>query len=306
LRQCDFGYTPEAYSVISAFQNNRTVLDLEIRDTSWLYENDIAECVSAVLQNMPQLQRFGCPDSVLDGHSTDGSYLHHVVLPALAAHRMLKELNLSECGIRRPADILLMADALAGNPTIEKLDISKNQLGSNTLPGITRILETTRLQLINLDQNNHLFVNARNYPYSALENEGDITQNFSRALSRNEFLKILNASEIVVFGETAALIFRALGQNTVLQCLRLAEGAYRPFPGQHVQGIGPLIESLPRMKGIKRLEWGGLVHCVENVEFLPALHRNSSIEELSYPDCWIIFRRKNDDNTALLAKKSAT
>ena len=61
LHQCNFGSQQDAEQLLAAIHTNRTVFDLSIRfRVAKLQDAALGDYVSAILQNMPQLQRLSC------------------------------------------------------------------------------------------------------------------------------------------------------------------------------------------------------------------------------------------------------
>jgi Ran GTPase-activating protein (RanGAP) involved in mRNA processing and transport len=95
------------------------------------------------MQNMPQLQRLDCSESALRVEGV------RALQPSLQANRTLKELSLWGCEIGNEG-ISVLADSLAGNTTIDILKIGYNEITSNVLDDITRLLESTHLCKVDL------------------------------------------------------------------------------------------------------------------------------------------------------------
>jgi Leucine Rich repeat len=117
---------------------------------------------------MPQLQRLGCGNNFM--LRVEGV---RVFQPALQANRMLKHLDLGQCRIGDDG-IGLIADALVGNTTMDKLNIRGNFITSAGLDHITRLLVLTQLNTIGLGNNDDIF------------NDEDATQRFVSTLQQRE------------------------------------------------------------------------------------------------------------------------
>jgi hypothetical protein len=165
---CHFATTEDTSQLIAAFETNRTVTDLTIRRIRNLQDVALGDCVSGLLQNMPQLQRLDCSHCILHLEGV------RALQPGLRSSRSLKELFLYSFDIGDEG-IRLVADALVGNTTIEILDINGSLLTGDGLDAIARILESTQLQKIGLVGNDMAFRNDAS------------TQRFARVLSRHSF-----------------------------------------------------------------------------------------------------------------------
>lgn len=95
--------------------------------------------------------------------------------PELRSNQTLKGLSLLR--LLGDEDIHLLVEALEGNATIEILYIGGNEIFPNGLDDIARLVESTRLQTIDLQNHRWLFANEAS------------TQRFARILSRHGFLK---------------------------------------------------------------------------------------------------------------------
>jgi hypothetical protein len=161
------------------------------------------------------------------------------------------------------ADLTIIVDALIGNTTLKKLDIMYNILTCKALFDLARLLESTHLKSVSFGMEAPDRV--------VLDNE--TSQRFARALSNNKFMKTLyNCSTP---SSPSIGVWRALESNSTLASLRF------PVAMTH-QAVDQLAESLPKMKGIQRLYLEDYAVCMQNVAFLPALHKNTSIVELGH------------------------
>lgn len=252
-----FGNVQEASQLFAAFRTNRTVTGLTISYIRDLSRVSLGVCLSGLLQNNTTLRRLECPGSLSPASL-------RALQPSLRVNRSLKELNLSDCHLG-DEEIRLVVDALDGNVVFDSLDISVNDMTFIGLGDITRLLESTRLAKIDLGNNQEPF------------DDDNTTQNFIRALSRSRFLKTLDIDTWSLTDPTVAMMFQALEGNMVLEFLHLRQAVRLDHCRK---SVGQFIESLPRIKGLKRLDWRDLEACLEHAEFLPALRRNTSIEDL--------------------------
>jgi Leucine Rich repeat len=126
--------------------------------------------------------------------------------PALYANHTLKELTLSCCRLGDEG-IRLIADALAGNSTINKLHICGNGIASVGLDDITRILEMTQLKSIDFGVNTGMF------------NNESSTRRLGRVLSRHEFLRELRIAFCQLGDGGVRIIADALVGNTTMEAL---------------------------------------------------------------------------------------
>jgi Leucine Rich repeat len=259
LQHCDFGSQQDASQLLAAFETNTTVTDIEIERICHLEYAALGNSLSGLMQNMPQLQRLSCSCTI--NLCMEGV---RALQPGLRNNQTLKELNLFYCRIGDEG-IRLIADALVGNTIIEVLDISSNYLSSKSLPNITRIIETTHLRKIMLANDDGVF------------DDNAATLNFAHSLSRNQFLTLLRIFISSITSSTSRMIFQALESNTVLEEMHLGQFS------NHQQCMAHLADSLPRMKGLKRLHLCWPLRPIQN-EFLPALHKNTSLEEFPGPN----------------------
>jgi Ran GTPase-activating protein (RanGAP) involved in mRNA processing and transport len=160
--------------LLAAFQTKRTVTDLTIYRIRNLEDVVLGSCLSALLQNMPQLQRLDCYGNRLRVEGV------RAFQTTLQANRTLKQLNLAACWLE-DAGICLLADALVGNTIIEVLNISQNKTTSVGLADIARLLESTHIQWMDFGFNSGLF------------NDADATQHFVTTLQH----KITSVQELL-------------------------------------------------------------------------------------------------------------
>jgi Leucine Rich repeat len=256
LHGCNFGSEQEASRLLVAFQTNTTVTDLTFYGIRNLDGAVYGNCISGLLLNMPQLQRLEL------FHDLDTEAIR-ALQPGLRTtnRNNLTILDLSYSRMRDEG-LHVLVDALVGNTTIKELNISRNRITSNGgLDDITRLLESTQLQKVDFGANFDVF------------NDDDASTRFAQGLARSPFLTVLDIRLIRFPGSAFAKIFQALESNTVLEHLCLCA----PSAGQQAT---QLIESLPRIKGLKRLSlehWSFYVQ--HHASFLPALHQNTSLEE---------------------------
>jgi hypothetical protein len=141
---CNFGTAQAASQLLAAFHTNTTVSDLTIAQIDNLKGAALGACLSGLLQNMTQLQRLDCYGYHLRVEGV------RAVQPGLQSNRTLKELTL-DLYTNGNDGIRLLADALAGNTTMDALSIVSKYLSSNSLDDITRLIESTQLQTIHFD-----------------------------------------------------------------------------------------------------------------------------------------------------------
>jgi hypothetical protein len=174
--------------------------------------------------------------------------------PGLRVNRSLKILALSACSLRGEG-LHLLAEALVGNATLEALDISVNSITSNGIDDIIQLLESTQLKDIDYDDDN-------------------ATQRFAHVVSRNEIVKrlafCLGSSR---HRAAARMIFNALALDEIHVAGMSSHGA---------RVISLVLESLPRMKGLKRLCLHRLdfLKCLKDPSFLPTLCKNENLQAM--------------------------
>jgi hypothetical protein len=252
----DFGTVDNLLQLFRAIETNRSITDLTIlgfgdqQGTTLL-----GNCASGWLLNKQRL--------------TLRSYLSaeniRAMQPSLRSSRNIKELCVSLCGLRDEG-IRLIADALVGNTTMHAFDCSANQISPTGLPSITQLLESTHLRKINFGYNGGLDV--------CVFDDLAAMQDFARALSQSQYLEVLHIPLRFTPSSVAAMIFQALESNMVLEEIRF--GLFK----NPTQSFDHIIESLPRVKGLKRLHLDDLDVLLRHSSFLPALRPNPSIEEL--------------------------
>jgi Leucine Rich repeat len=271
LEHCDFGSEQEASQLIGAFRTNRTVTDLTIRSIRNLGGGAaLGNSLSSLMETMLQLQTLDvdCSGAVTDNGLVSGEGVR-AFQPALQTIRTLKELRLSWCRFGDEG-IRLLADALAGNTTLEKFDVEHNGITSRGLPDITRLLESTRLQKISVKGNGHIF------------NDVNTTLSFARNVSRHIFLKDLDISNCKLGdGDPLHIITNALVGNTTMKTLDIH---WNCMTADALADIARLLEST-RLKEMIFWQHGGANnlfnredatrHCVTTLR-----HKNSSVEDL--------------------------
>jgi hypothetical protein len=183
----------DASILFAAFHRNITVTDFCIKRIEALERAALGHCLARLMHNMAQLRRLECSHCYLEAAGV------RAFQPTLQSNRTLKELILK--------DIRLLADALVGDDTLEILDIGSNHFTSVGLDEITRVIESTRLQMINLRYNYDIFAG------------GNTTRRF--AVSRHEFLKHLNVAWCKVRDQTIRIFTDALVGNTNIEVLEI-------------------------------------------------------------------------------------
>jgi Leucine Rich repeat/Leucine Rich Repeat len=141
--------------------------------------------------------------------------------PALRENRYLQELRLSQCRMYDEG-LHLIADALVGNTTLEILNIRQNEITSNGIADITRLVEDSRLKELNLSRNPVFSILPM---FSILADTLQVDHDtcnaihqFGHALSRNKYLKTLKITMPWPTSEVS-LIFPYLETNTTLEHL---------------------------------------------------------------------------------------
>jgi Ran GTPase-activating protein (RanGAP) involved in mRNA processing and transport len=277
-----FGTAEEASHLIAAFQTNRTVTDLTIRQISNLRGSALGNCLSGVLQHMPQLERLCCSWSAL---RVEGI---RALQPALQANRTLRALNLSHSSIGNEG-IRLIADSLVGNTTIEIFNIGYTGITSRGRDDITRILASTRLHKTDL-ATNKIFSDAAS------------ARDFARVLSGHAYLRELDISGCNLRDKGIHFIVDGLVGNTTMEALHLGDNG---ITSVELDDITRLLEST-RLKTIG-LWWNrALFKDVDATQqFVSTLqHKKSSVQELRGIENWFfqpIFPRDVDRQSAIFA-----
>jgi hypothetical protein len=258
LSNCDFGSQQATVRLLGAFYRNTSITELHITNISHLRDAARGTCLAELLQN--------------NEHFTLRSFLNlQAVVPmqprGLHSNCHLKGLCLRACGlgVAGGGGLCLIADILVGNTTLESLDISDNRIRSDGLPHITRILESTQLKDISFDKNNRIL------------GDDNATRHLGNALARNRWLQTLRIATLFdAATHGASPICQALESNTTLQHLVLGapfsfflEIAFERM--WHVRDrlvIDQLVESLPKMKGLKKLTFlHGWENCIRMLHF---------------------------------------
>jgi hypothetical protein len=243
LKSCTFGNTEETLQLLAVFHINTFLTDLTMFGIRNLGGVEEANYVSALLlQNSPALKRIGI------GFPLNLETIR-AFLPGLHANRQLKEVDCSYCDIEDEGLGLLTDALIIGNTTLESLIVSHGRITATGLIHIIRLLESTWLKNIGIQQNDF-----------GMYHDKEMTRRFARALSRSLVLKSIAMS--TTHGPAVATIFQALETNTVLEELHLVESAKN--------GMNQLIQSLPRMKGLKVLDVHvqDFLHCIQDSSFL--------------------------------------
>jgi hypothetical protein len=212
LHACNFGNTEDASQLLTAFQTNRTVTDLTIDSIRNVGGAALGTCLSALLQNMPQLQRLDCKRGCLRMEGVCAFQR------ALQTNRTLKQLYFSHCFLGDEG-ARLIANALVGNTTMELLDMGgENYITSAALDNITHMIESTQLKTLGFAKGSGVF------------NDADATQRFVSTLQH----KMSTVQELVpevrrrdVPGDsvsktaTVAIITNGLARNQQLNLVNL-------------------------------------------------------------------------------------
>jgi Leucine Rich repeat len=173
---CGFRDAEATSRLFAAIQTNTSLTDLTMYA---VYRRGAAlgGCLFGLF-HMRTLQRLVVCDQSLDAEAIRAFQL------GLRENRHMKELRLSQCRINDEG-LRLIVDALVGNTTLEVLDIAGNDITSNSLSGITRLVKVARLKEIYLSDN-PMFVNSSDTTRTRLQ--------FVRALSRNKSLRTLDVT----------------------------------------------------------------------------------------------------------------
>jgi hypothetical protein len=208
--RCNFGTTEEASRLLAAFQTNRTVTDLTIysicnREGSAA----LGTCLSALLQNMPQLHRLE-----LNFYTSDGI---RAMQPGLRTNRSLKILDLSCCAIDDKG-LHLIVDALVGNTTIQVFSFAYTRVTSNSLDNITRLVASTRLKTI--------YAHGLNYD---LFRDEHAVQRFTDALRRYSSLEKMTGIDALRFPVINDFLARNCAMHRATALLALQPRTGRPI-----------------------------------------------------------------------------
>jgi Leucine Rich repeat len=260
LWSSDFGSAQETSRLLEAFHTNRTVTDLTIKCLGNLERAALGNSLSNLMQNMPLLLRLDC--SYNTNLQVTGV---RALLPALQANRTLRELDLSFC-LFADEGIRILADALAGNTTMEALKIDGNSITPIGLDDITRILESTQLKKITLWRNFGVFANA------------PATQRFASVLSRHQFLKELDLAVCHLNDGGLHLIVDGLVGNTIMEAVDIT---HNNITSRGLVDITRLLESMQ----LKTLYVEQNSHEVYNDTdttqyFVSTLRRNATVQEM--------------------------
>jgi Leucine Rich repeat len=146
----------------------------------------------------------------------------------------------------------------------EILNIMDNHISSSGLDDITRILESTRIQKIDLQH------------YRGLFNVEASTQHFARVLSRHEFLKDLNLCRCQFGDGGIHIIANALDGNTIMEVLNIR---WNEITSVGLADIARLIESTC-LKKINLLNHALFSDGNANQQFIAKLLKNAMVQEL--------------------------
>ena len=266
FHRCKFGNEACSSELLNTFRANPTLAELTVRDidnSTWQGAT-VGDTLCTLLQQNLNLRKLSL--SIYDHINA----ALHLMLPGLRSNRTLIELDLYWTCLT-DAHIRLIADALAENTVLQILNIRGNGISAIGLADIARVMASTQLIKIDFESNY----------WNLLDNEIG-TQRFVDALARNKFLKVLRVCRIMPAPRQVAKVIRVLERNTVLEELELK---FDLGEEAHKQ----LMESLPKMRGIKKLifhgqTWRALLY--NDPSFLPALHGNTSLEELNCHSRW--------------------
>jgi Leucine Rich repeat len=260
---CDFGTAQDAAQLLAAFQTNATVTDLTIRRIENLEEATLGNSLSGLMRANVialQLHRLDCTCSSLRAAGV------RAFQPSLQTNRTMRELVLYGCQLGN-GGIRSIADALVGNTTMDVLNIGGNTITFIGLPDVTRILESTRLKTIKLDNNEGVFDNKAS------------TRDFARILSRHGFLKVLCLSCCELGDKGILIIANALDGNTIMDMLDIG--------GNDITSVG--LANITRLLVSTQLKTITVVQLYDEVfndeeatqHFVTTLqHKKSSVQEI--------------------------
>jgi Leucine Rich repeat len=167
-----FGTAEEASRLFAALQTSRSVTDLAIYKADNLEGAALGNCICALLQNNPRLQRLSLLLRV-------DAVMAHSLQTGLRSNGTLKILDLSCCEIDNEV-LGLLVDTLIGNTTMEELVFRFNDITTKGLVHhVTRLIELTRLQTIDFRHNRNVIV------------DNNIIQCFADVLRRHSTLEEL-------------------------------------------------------------------------------------------------------------------
>lgn len=219
---CNFGSAAEVLQLLSAFETNTMVEDLNILYMCNLEGAEVAlgTCLSGLLQHNTRLLRLDCSLVALLAAEV------HALQPRLQTNRHLKELALTYCQIGDEGFGLLV-DALLGNTTLEKLDISWNRLTPACLGDVTRLVEFTRIKEITCIPYRNSSLN------QYLTNDSNAMQHFNRILlQKNTSLEKISGSGFDDIVATQVILSRNRGMNRAQSLLALQPRTGSPIPSK--------------------------------------------------------------------------
>jgi Ran GTPase-activating protein (RanGAP) involved in mRNA processing and transport len=216
LRYCDVGSQEDASQLLVAFHTNRTVTDLTIQKIRNLDGAALGAAFAGLLRNMPHLQRLSVWPFSASASWTIGGVCSFQ--PGLGSDRSLKILNLYDSQLGHEG-FHLIADALVGNTTmIEILNVAGNDLISNSLDDITRMLESSsQLQAISVRRNEGVF------------DDDAATQRFAHIISRQGFLKELHLLHCRLRDRGIRRLAEALVGNSTIKVLDIGDNGITPI-----------------------------------------------------------------------------
>jgi hypothetical protein len=261
LYLCRFSRTDWLPQLIASFQTNTSVTDFKIEahfDEESTLDSDI---LAGLIENNPYMLKIALEEITFQLGNEDR------LRQALQRNRTLKKFHLKDRHIKDDY-FRVITDGLVGNTTLEVLEIrvisgySGNLTPINALSNITRLLESTRIEELTCG------------PVHGTIADTATARNFAGGLSRNQHMKSLHMHAAIVSSSVAVKIFQALGRNKTLENLSLQEIQ---------QGDLRLMETLPMMKGLKRLAlnhggrpWKSFL----SNNPVPALRQNTSLDDL--------------------------
>jgi Leucine Rich repeat len=217
LSGCFFGDLQTTLQVLSGFHSNKTVTSLQINSIQGMKPSNLVNCVSGILQHMPQLQELGCHPHMCD-------QLSDVYIRALQLNNTLQRLILSHCQIDDDG-VSALADSLTDNTTISSLNIGHNRITANGLDHITRLVSKTQLHELYLCCNQGLFYNKSK------------TTHFVQTISQVGCLRILDVNGLKMYDAVICVVAENLQGNTTLEHLFINDNYMGDIGFSHIKRL---------------------------------------------------------------------
>jgi Ran GTPase-activating protein (RanGAP) involved in mRNA processing and transport len=247
--------------LLSGLHGNTSVVQLHLRYDIGLQGAAGGGHLSALLQNNSHLRELRC------GSMSLGAPGARALSASLRSSHSLRALLLRKCSLG-DAGTAVLARALEDNRTIHVLSLESNNMTSQSLVHVIRLLKHESLRLLTLDQNPNLF------------SSRSPTTLFTNALRSSAWeikLKILSMNLCQLPSQVITALFSAAAGAAVDDTPSIYELNVYDRNQIHGQALVQILQLVPRMTSLRRLH--------VNLDFAGAsvqssFHSNTSVTHL--------------------------